>query len=93
MRKQDEIADPNSCLNRAHDDEPLFVIRAKDELSATLVRQWAETAAMTNAHEPEKIQEARMLAESMENWRKENEDVHRHEDSESGEGTSTTADG
>ncbi|NDQ57314.1 MAG: hypothetical protein GZ088_09610 [Acidipila sp.] len=27
MRKRDEIADPNSCLNRALDDEWLFVFR------------------------------------------------------------------
>lgn len=80
MKKRDELMNPDSCLNRAGDDEPLFVIRAKDELSSTMVRQWAESAAMTNAHEPEKIQEARMLAESMENWRKEHESIHRSED-------------
>ena len=80
MRKCDEIANPESTLNRAADDEPLFVIRAKDKLSASMVRQWAEAAAMTQAHEPEKIEEARMLAETMENWRQSNESVHRSED-------------
>jgi hypothetical protein len=74
MRKRDELADPESTLNRAADEEPLFVIRAKDKLSASMVRQWAEAAAMTGAHEPEKIQEARQLAEIMETWRQENTD-------------------
>ena len=74
MRKRDEQIDPESTWNRAAEDEPLFVIRAKDKLSASMVRQWAEAAAMTGAHEPEKIQEARELAEIMESWRQENTD-------------------
>ncbi len=69
MRKRDELANPESTLNRAAEEEPLFVIRAKDKLSSTMVRQWAEAASMTGAHEPEKIQEARGLAEIMEAWR------------------------
>jgi hypothetical protein len=72
MRKRDELADPESTWNRASQDEPLFVIRAKDKLSASMVRQWAEAAAMTGAHESEKIEEARDLAWKMETWRKEN---------------------
>jgi hypothetical protein len=74
MRKRDELANPDSTWNRAAEEEPLFVIRAKDKLSASMVRQWAEAAAMTGAHEPEKIQEARQLAEIMETWRQENTD-------------------
>ncbi len=69
MRKRDEQIDPESTWNRAAQDEPLFVIRAKDKLAPTMVRQWAEAASMTGAHEPEKIQEARGLAEIMEAWR------------------------
>ena len=69
MRKRDELINPESTWNRAAQDEPLFVIRAKDKLSASMVRLWAETAAMTGAHEPEKIREARALAEAMETWR------------------------
>lgn len=69
MKKRDELADPESTWNRAAEDEPLFVIRAKDKLSASMVRQWAEAAAMTGAHEPEKIEEARELAWTMETWR------------------------
>lgn len=72
MRKIQEIENPESCLNRAEDDEPLFVIRAKDKVSASVVRSWAEWASLSGAHEPEKIQEARAIAEDMENWRREN---------------------
>lgn len=72
MRKRQEIENPESCLNRAEIDEPLFIIRAKDKVSASAVRTWAEWAQMTGVHEPEKIQEARAIAEDMENWRREN---------------------
>lgn len=44
MRKKDEIATATSCLNKAADDEPIFVLRAKDPLGAVMVRQWAEMA-------------------------------------------------
>ncbi len=70
MRKLQEIENPESCLNRAEDDEPLFVIRAKDKVSASAVRTWAEWAEMTGVHPPDQIQEARAIAEDMENWRR-----------------------
>ena len=69
MRKRDEINDPNSCLNRAADDEPVFVLRAKDRLAPAAIYEWARVAARDQVHEPERIQEARMLAEAMINWR------------------------
>ena len=61
MRKRDELADPGSCLGKAEDDEPLFVLRAKDPLSSTTVRAWAEYAAKSGLHERGKIDEARVL--------------------------------
>ncbi len=69
MRKRDELADPDSCLGRAEDDEPLFILRAKDGLSSTTVRAWADYAAKSGLHEREKIDEARMCADTMDNWR------------------------
>lgn len=41
MIKQDIINNPNSCLNKAADDEPLFILRSTDELSPKCVRDWA----------------------------------------------------
>lgn len=67
MIKQNELRDPGSCLNKADDDEPIFVIRAKDAVGAATVRLWATVAK--GIHEPEKIDSARALACRMEAWR------------------------
>jgi hypothetical protein len=40
MLKKDEIADPKSCLNKAADDEMLFVIREKDPCAIATVLAW-----------------------------------------------------
>lgn len=41
MLKRDELTNPNSCLNKADDNEPLFVLRANDENAAPIVAAWA----------------------------------------------------
>lgn len=69
MRKIDEIEQPTSCLNKSRAEEPLFVLRAKDPLAPAVVRTWANNAETTGAHEPEKIAEARALADAMEEYR------------------------
>jgi hypothetical protein len=68
MKKAEELFSKHSCLNRAGDDEPLFVLRAKDVLAAQTIRLWATMAVGTN-HNEEQIAEARMLAKQMEDWR------------------------
>lgn len=40
MIKSKELIGP-SCLTNAKDDEPLFVLRANDELAPKIVRAWA----------------------------------------------------
>lgn len=70
MRKIDEIEQPGSCLNKARPEEPLFVLRAKDPLAANIVRAWAATAESSGTHEAEKIAEARKLADTMDDYRK-----------------------
>jgi hypothetical protein len=67
MLKRLELASPTSCLNRAQDDEPVFVLRAKDPIAAGVVRAWAQHAL--DHHEGAKIDEALALAEQMEAWR------------------------
>ena len=69
MRKRDELANPNSCFNKAADDEPIFVLRANDRLAPAAVFEWARWAARDNVHEPIKITEAKMCATTMMNWR------------------------
>lgn len=70
MLKKLELAKTFSCLNKAKPDEPIFVIRAKDELASQTLRLWAAMA--DGLHEPEKISEALQCADEMDKWRSEN---------------------
>lgn len=81
MLKRDEIADPNSCLNKAADDEPIFVLRANDPKAANAVRNWAAHYRLEIMQAGEGIPtqerhrkilkwgEACRLADQMEAWR------------------------
>jgi hypothetical protein len=42
MRKRDEVADPGSCLNKARDDEWLFVLLGRDPAAPAAVRAWVQ---------------------------------------------------
>jgi hypothetical protein len=67
LTKREEIDNPNSCLNKAADDEPVFVIRAKDSLAPVIVRRWAaHLEGMGGA--PQKVAEARAWADKAENY-------------------------
>lgn len=76
MLKRDEISDPKSCINRAADDEPVFVLRANDENAAPAVAAWARDyciskggwARMTTEQQA-KYTEAMDLAGSMRIWK------------------------
>jgi hypothetical protein len=55
------------CYDNAGENEPIFVLRAQDVLAPELVREWAFRAA--HAGTPtEKVAEARMLADTMDDW-------------------------
>jgi hypothetical protein len=41
MLKRDESADPNSCWNRARDDEWTFVLLGRDIATPDTIRDWA----------------------------------------------------
>lgn len=69
MLKRDEIANPNSCLNKAAGDEPVFVLRAQDALAAQLVRDWAAKAEQFGCAAA-KVSEARELSIAMDAWPK-----------------------
>lgn len=68
MLKRDELKDPKSCLNKAADDEPIFVIRANDPLARKVVQHWAALALERGLHE-DKIDAAFRFANTMEAWR------------------------
>lgn len=67
--KRDEIADPNSCLNRAAADEPIFVLRAKDPLAAKMVEDWSARSVIAGLHE-DRAPAAFRYAQAMRAWRK-----------------------
>lgn len=70
MLKAELLMNPDSCLSKAADDEPLFVIRAKDACGAATVRAWV--AMSTEHHEIEKRNEALKVANDMQAWRQRN---------------------
>ncbi len=65
--KAQALLNRSSCLNKAADDEPIFILRAKDPIAAQTVRLWASMAA-DGAHSPEKVKQALDVAETMDRW-------------------------
>jgi len=77
MIKKDELADPTSCLNQSADDEPLFVLCARDPEAPYSVEHWADwyysrhlRLNTLGAKQVAKWKSARALAELMREWRK-----------------------
>lgn len=78
MLKKDELTNPNSCLNRAAPDEPIFTLRANDPVAPRIVREWAfqyqhykrleKGDDQLNDKELRKYREAMELAGEMERW-------------------------
>jgi hypothetical protein len=67
MRKPEEMADPSSCLNKASDEEILFVLRSKDPAMVPAIRAWiAERIRLgKNQRTDAKIVEAEMCIETI----------------------------
>ena len=40
MRKCEEIVNPNSCLNKAKDDEMIFVVLGRDPAAMATIIEW-----------------------------------------------------
>lgn len=66
--KAKEIADKNSCLNKAAPDEPIFVLRAQDKRAPGLIRIWATEFAKVRGYNDPKYQDALDIADAMEAW-------------------------
>lgn len=80
MLKRDELTNPESCLNRAADDEPLFVLRANDENAAPSVAAWARDYIVAKGgwgvmtkEQKAKYAEAMDIAANMRIWQ-----MHKH---------------
>jgi hypothetical protein len=69
VRKRDELADPGSCLNKARDDEWIFVILERDVALPAAVREWAAERVRLGKNRPddeqilEPLRKAALLAE------------------------------
>lgn len=68
MKKRDEISDPKSCLNKAHDDDWVFVLKQSDPVMPDAIRDWAKRriALGLNSPEDDKIAEALRVADEVE---------------------------
>lgn len=68
MRKRDELFFPDSCLNKARDDEILFVILGRDEAFPGTVREWIKQRIELGLNKPgdAKLLEAERTAAEVE---------------------------
>jgi len=65
MLKKDELI--KGCIAAAHEDEPVFVLRAQDKLAPALVEAWARLASEHGCG-IDKVQEALRCAAAMISW-------------------------
>ena len=65
------------CYENAEDDEPMFILLARDSLAPVLVRMWADLRASLDIGNPDKPNEARECAAAMERWKSDHPD-HGH---------------
>ena len=71
MRKQFELKSPRSCLNKASDNEPLFVLLGRDPAAPAAIRAWVQLRILMrkNVFADKQIQEALDMADLMERER------------------------
>lgn len=55
------------CLEKAGDEEPIFVLRAQDELAPIIVELWAKLAS-TLGTSNDKVLRAQETAKQMQQW-------------------------
>jgi len=81
MRKRDELDDTDSCLNKARDDERLFVLLARDPAAPVAIRAWVAERVRLGKNKPDDAQivEAIDCAQRMEIERAEIESARRQE--------------
>lgn len=69
MLKKDEISDPTSCLNTAHNTDLVFVLKEPDPAMADTIRYWIEKRIEfgINLRTDKKIGQAELIASCVEN--------------------------
>lgn len=71
MIKKLELSTPTSCINKAADDEPVFVLRAMDKAAPAAIAAWVGERllyGMNKADDP-KIVEATDIMKAMGEYR------------------------
>lgn len=68
MIKRDELRNPSSCLNKARDDEMLFVLLGRDAAAPAAIYAWIEERIRLGKNQPNdpQIMEALQCARTME---------------------------
>jgi len=56
MRKRDEVLQPHSCLNKAGENEMLFVLLGRDLASPVAIRAWIVERIRTGRNVPSDVQ-------------------------------------
>lgn len=71
MRKRDEVAAADSCLNKARPDEWVFTLLGRDPAAPFAIREWAarRVSLGKNRLDDPQITEALACAEAMERER------------------------
>lgn len=68
MTKKQQLENPQSTLSRTGDDEPIFVIRARDIDGHKAVWDWCDRAKNRGVSN-DKIDEAYIVADEMIKWK------------------------
>lgn len=73
MTKFDEVIKPQSCFNKAADNEMLFILLGRDEAAPVAIRAWVQERIRLGKNAPgdAKLIEAWACADQMERERKE----------------------
>jgi len=68
MRKESELSEPKSCLNKARDGEMLFVLLGRDIAAPVAIRAWIDARIRLGKNQPydPQIIEAEQCATAME---------------------------
>lgn len=61
MKKCEEISNPHSCLNKAKDDEIIFVLLERDEASPNTIRKWVRERIRLGLNKPDDPQLCRAI--------------------------------
>jgi hypothetical protein len=67
MIKREELANLSSCMNRAHDDEMMFVLLGRDVAAPAAIWAWIEERIRLGKNKPddEQLREARRCITAM----------------------------